>query len=112
MRAGTVGRCADDLGTDHPTGAAMALIEAHVHRFGPPPDPARTVLASDGCDIPHGTLLAELRAARDGDACRCADALKALPIPAFGACRVILGDGSGRGRTARALLLSAPGGDA
>lgn len=93
---------------------AMRLVEETFAAFGPPPDMHRIVLASNGSRIwihEYTKICAELRATGDPDAIRCAAALEAIQV-CPGSVRVLLADRDGRWHTARAVTMTAPGGDA
>lgn len=93
---------------------AAQLVEEAFAVLGPPPDMDRIVLASNGSQIwihEYTKICADLRATGDTDAIRCAAALEAIQL-CPGSVRVILADRDGRWHTARAVTMTAPGGDA
>lgn len=90
------------------------LVEETIRRFGPPPDPDRIVLVSDGSNIwihEYSALCAALRAEGNADAAHCATSLEAMKL-CPGAVRVVLRAADGGWQTGRAMTFTAPGGDA
>jgi hypothetical protein len=118
MRARTARRAAERAAQHNDQHAAirraMQLVEGAFAVLGPPPDASQIVITSNGSGIwihRYADICAKLRATGEIDGIRCAEALEALKLVP-GSVRVVLCGEDGRWRTARAVPLNAPGGDA